>query len=553
MRGGRYARTHRISGINRFRWLQQWFLITMLLLVSGYTNVFPQTTIIGSISNWDGTVPPAALVSWKAWPNSDTSQIQNADKNGLFTLTSQRVGVMSLWFSGANHTTTRVWLTLGDVDTIRLHLRLPTANYKNSINNPVVVQYRQADTVELPMAKTPEGKWQAMVAVENGMVNYQLANVAAGVRESDVRTFNGTQSDSYLYDGGGDFISVIHSKDDSVRIVFDPALLPPEAEPPAVKFDCGDCIAPLAHQYCQDIDFGTYRTMSPERRRAVIDSLRAGMMAYESVEAKTLTLNVMRLIRLGDTTIPAHVAKSVLDRSDPASLAWSLGPEQLPRILVAAGFTKAECDSFESALFDTHRDSSLIAHLLFRAIDREKVAGNEKHAQELLGRLLVEYANDRWAFRAASIWGKDTPRPGATVPPFQIDFADGTTVTNASILGKITVLYFWGTWCGPCRKFTPALVSINHKFKDRGVQFLGIATADDPKLVREYATTNAVPWPNSVLPDFNAAILKSFYVAGVPGTYVIDQTGTLQAVNPMPEELDAILTKLVAGQEAKSE
>lgn len=524
----------------------------MLLLVIGYTNVFPQTTIIGSISNWDGTAPPAALVKWKEWPNySDSSQILHADKDGLFTLTSQRVGVASLWFSGANHTTTRVWVVLGDVDTIRLHLRLPTANYKDSINNPVVVQYRQADTVELPMAKTPEGKWQAMVAVENGMVNYQLANVAAGVRESDVRTFNGTQSDSYLYDGGGDFISVIHSKDDSVRIVFDPALLPPEAEPPAVKFDCGDCIARLAHQYIRDIE--DYQANTPEQRRYIMDSLRAGMADYESVEAKTLTLNVMRLIRLGDTTIPAPIAQLILKRSGPASPVWSLGPERLPRIVSAAGFTEAERDSFESALFDTHRDSSLIAHLLFRAVNREKEAGNEKRAQELLGRLLVEYANDRWAFRAASIWGKDAPHPGATAPPFQIDFADGTTVTNASILGKTTVLYFWGTWCGPCRKFTPALVSINHKFKDRGVQFLGIAVADDPKLVREYVTTNAVPWPNSVLPDFNAAILKSFYVAGVPRAYVIDKTGTFQAVRPTPDELDTILAKLVADQEATPE
>ncbi|MCC7438572.1 MAG: TlpA family protein disulfide reductase [Armatimonadetes bacterium] len=532
------------TGISKFQRLQKLFLMAMFLLGIGCGNLLSQATIIGSISNWDGTVPPAALALWRE--DSDHRHIYNADRDGLFELSSQEAGTLSLWFSGANHTTTRVWVTLGDVDTIRLHLRLPTANYKDSINNPVVVQYRQADTVELPMAKTSEGRWKAMVAVENGMVQYQLANVAAGIRESDVRTFNGTQSDSYIYDGGGDFISVLHSDDDSVQIVFDPALLPPESQPASVEFDCGDCIAPLAYRYLQDMD--AYQASTPERRRLLIDSLHAGITAYESLDTKTVTLNVMRLARLGDTTIPAPVARAVLDRSGPASLAWSLGAERLYRIQLAAGFTKAERDSFEYALFDTHRDSNLIAHLLFRAIDREKMAKNEKRAQELLGRLLTDYSSNRWAFRAASVWSKDAPHPGSTVPPFQIDFTDGTRLTNSSILGKITALYFWGTWCGPCRKFTPAFVSLSNKFKDRGVQFVGIAVADDPKLVQEYVTTNGVPWPNSVLPDFNAEILKSFYVAGVPKTYVIDKTETFQAVHSTPEELDTILEKLVAGE-----
>jgi thiol-disulfide isomerase/thioredoxin len=60
--------------------------------------------------------------------------------------------------------------------------------------------------------------------------------------------------------------------------------------------------------------------------------------------------------------------------------------------------------------------------------------------------------------------------------------------------GKVLVVNFWATWCAPCREEIPALMKLQHKYADNGVQFVGIAMDHVPK-VRDYANNMKIDYP----------------------------------------------------------
>jgi cytochrome c biogenesis protein CcmG/thiol:disulfide interchange protein DsbE len=63
-------------------------------------------------------------------------------------------------------------------------------------------------------------------------------------------------------------------------------------------------------------------------------------------------------------------------------------------------------------------------------------------------------------------------------PDFTLNTFDGNAVHLSDLKGKIVVLNFWATWCGPCRAEAPELQALWQKYKDRGVIFVGIDQAD---------------------------------------------------------------------------
>lgn len=108
---------------------------------------------------------------------------------------------------------------------------------------------------------------------------------------------------------------------------------------------------------------------------------------------------------------------------------------------------------------------------------------------------------------------------------------DGNTVTLESLKGKVVVLDFWATWCGPCKKSFPAMKRAVEKYvADPNVQFLFIDCAEsmpDPsKAVRDYI--NGQHYPFKVLLDNkNTNVLGKYRVTGIPAKFVIDGNGTI--------------------------
>jgi len=97
--------------------------------------------------------------------------------------------------------------------------------------------------------------------------------------------------------------------------------------------------------------------------------------------------------------------------------------------------------------------------------------------------------------------------------------------------GNVIVLNFWATWCPPCRKETPLFVSLQEKYGQRGLQFIGVAI-DDPDKVADFIDTYGVNYPMLVGAENAIDIAKQYgnRFGSLPYTVVINRQGKISHI-----------------------
>ena len=115
----------------------------------------------------------------------------------------------------------------------------------------------------------------------------------------------------------------------------------------------------------------------------------------------------------------------------------------------------------------------------------------------------------------------------AQVPDFSGTTLSGTRVNFASYRGKVVVLNFWGSWCGPCRSEGPALAALSAKYQGSRVSFLGVDVHDSPANALAFARDAGIKYPSLNDPGYAVALTLGVAVpiSGTPTTVLVDPTG----------------------------
>lgn len=117
---------------------------------------------------------------------------------------------------------------------------------------------------------------------------------------------------------------------------------------------------------------------------------------------------------------------------------------------------------------------------------------------------------------------------GKPIPPFKMKSSDGGTISSNSLKGKVVVLDFWASWCGPCKAASPVMQSLYAKYARQGLVVIGTNITDAMDKVVGYKKEHNYTYPFTQGNDAYGAKLG---VQGIPLFMFIDRKGIVRRVD----------------------
>jgi len=121
--------------------------------------------------------------------------------------------------------------------------------------------------------------------------------------------------------------------------------------------------------------------------------------------------------------------------------------------------------------------------------------------------------------------GTDSPLVGQPALPFKLDLLDGTKFNLADYKGKVVVLDFWATWCGPCLQSMPLVDAVIRDFADRNVTLVAVNMEEQPEQIK--ATLERHKLEVRVALDRDGVVAGKYAVTAIPQTVIVDRDGKI--------------------------
>ena len=119
--------------------------------------------------------------------------------------------------------------------------------------------------------------------------------------------------------------------------------------------------------------------------------------------------------------------------------------------------------------------------------------------------------------------------PTAAAPDFTLRTMNGPNMRLAEQRGRVVMVNFWATWCGPCRQEMPHLNRLYEKYRASGFVLMGVNVDDDTRNAAELATKLGLKFP--VLLDTDKGVSKLYDLSTMPSTVLIDRDGKVRYVH----------------------
>jgi thiol-disulfide isomerase/thioredoxin len=144
--------------------------------------------------------------------------------------------------------------------------------------------------------------------------------------------------------------------------------------------------------------------------------------------------------------------------------------------------------------------------------------------------------------------------------PFELEFTDaikGTEVSMKTLKGKVVVIDFWATWCGPCVAEMPNMKKLYAEYKDKGVEFVGVSLDKSKEQggldkLKQFVAQNEIGWPQYYQGDYwQSKFSSSWGINSIPAVFAVDADGKLYSVEARGK-LDKMIPELLKKAKAGS-
>lgn len=114
-----------------------------------------------------------------------------------------------------------------------------------------------------------------------------------------------------------------------------------------------------------------------------------------------------------------------------------------------------------------------------------------------------------------------SPHTSSKPEPLSFKLLDNTIITEASLKGKVVLINFWATWCGPCRIEMPELVALKNSYKHLPFEIIGISVDDTSTDIQNFVTSYSINFP---IARISPAIVREFgQLSSIPTTFILNK------------------------------
>jgi peroxiredoxin len=134
---------------------------------------------------------------------------------------------------------------------------------------------------------------------------------------------------------------------------------------------------------------------------------------------------------------------------------------------------------------------------------------------------------------------------GGLAPDISLANPEGDIIKLSSLRGKVVMIDFWASWCGPCRKENPNVVKVYQKYHDKGFEIYGVSLDRDRAKWQQAIAKDGLTWPHvSDLKGWQSSAAGLYKVTGIPKTFLLDEKGRILAMDLRGQQLEAKLAEI---------
>lgn len=138
---------------------------------------------------------------------------------------------------------------------------------------------------------------------------------------------------------------------------------------------------------------------------------------------------------------------------------------------------------------------------------------------------------------------------GKPAPNFSAPSPEGKTISLKESLGKVTIIDFWASWCGPCRAENPNVVALYNEFHPKGLNIIGVSLDKDAAKWKDAIAKDGLTWLQvSNLKFWDEPIAKQYNVQSIPATFILDAKGNIVAKDLRGDALRAKVQELLGAK-----